>query len=277
MRARLLLAALCAFLASLNARHVVAQSEFRQSQFEESATGERQLGVTFGIEHASGDYGTGSSTDVLYFPVTAWMWHGRSMVQLTVPYIRVTAPADGAAVDIGRMGRPIHGGSSSRTITESGLGDIEAGYRGILLDDLASGSRLDAVAMVKVGTADETRLLGTGENDYWVELDAFKTVGRLTWLAALGYRVYGNPPGVDLRDIWFASAGVWMRHGDADDFGVIGNFGQPIAAAGDPQKELRLYWQRATAGPWRLVAYVLAGTGNSSPEHGLGLLVTRIY
>lgn len=275
---RFLLALVAACLAWLQAIPASAQSEFRQGQFIERAAEPRQLSLTFGVEQTSGDYGTGVSTEVYYFPVTLWQWSGPNMYQLTVPYIRVTGPTNGVPVDVGRMGRPIYGGMGGGTSTESGLGDIEAGYRRVLFDDLSSGTRLDAVATVKFGTADETRLLGTGENDYWAELDAYKTVGRLTWLAALGYRVYGDPPGVDLRDVWFGSAGVAVRHADgAGVFGVLCNFGQAITASGDPQRELKFYVRRQMSGDWGVLGYLLAGSGNSSPDTGFGLLLTRRY
>lgn len=275
---RFLLVLLVAGIAWIHTLPAEAQSEFRQGQFAERAADERRFSLTFGAEYSSGDYGTGASTDVYYFPVTARVWSGPNMFQLTVPYIRVTGPADGVATGVNHMGRPIHGGASGGTSTEGGLGDIETGYRRIVFDDIKTGTRLDAVAMVKLATADETRLLGTGEHDYWAELDAYRTAGRLTWLGALGYRVYGDPPGVDLRDVWFGSVGVSVRQSDAAGaFGALFNFGQPIIAGADPQREIKLFLRRQMSSEWGMLAYLLAGSGNSSPDHGLGLLLTRSY
>jgi hypothetical protein len=262
MYARMLLVFLSAWLAWLHAAPSRAQS---------------RTSLSFGAEYTSGDYGTGTSTDVLYLPVIARLWSGANLFEVTVPYIRITGPSGGTVVGVDHMGRPIQGGKGSKLTTESGLGDIEAGYGRTLRDDLESGTRVNALFKVKLGTADETRLLGTGENDYWAELDAFQSVGALTWLGAIGYRVYGDPPGVNLRDIWFGSLGVSTRYGEAGSLGVVYNFGQPITSTGDSQRELRLYYRGQTAKDWHLLAYLLAGSGNASPDRGFGLLLTRSY
>jgi len=230
--------------------------------------------VAVGVEYTSGDYGSGADTDILYVPVTVSLRSGASLYWLTVPYIQVTAPTGGVVVGTDHMGRPIRRGTGLTRTTESGLGDIEAGYGRTLIDDLDRGVRLDAVAKVKLGTADEARGLGTGENDYSVQLDAYRYSGTATWLGTLGYRVLGDPPGTNFENIWFAVLGAWHRVADGRSVGFVYDYRQAATAASDPRKELIFFVRSELRGDRDLRLYVIKGSGDASPDYGLGLLYT---
>lgn len=69
---------------------------------------------------------------------------------------------------------------------------------------------LDAGAKVKFGTASISKGLGSGENDYAFQLDAYKTLEKLTLMSTVGYRIIGNPSNSEysLKNVWFGSIGA---------------------------------------------------------------------
>ncbi len=238
---------------------------------------EGSSGIAVGVEYTSGDYGADADTDILYVPVTVSLGSGANLYWLTVPYIRVTAPTGGVIVGTDHMGRPIRRGTRLTRTTESGLGDIEAGYGRTLIDDLDRGVRLDAVGKVKFGTADETRGLGTGENDYSIQFDAYRYSGTSTWLGTLGYRVLGDPPGTNFDNIWFAVLGAWTRFAAGHSVGFAYDYRQAATAASDPRKELIVFVRSELSGDRDLRLYAIKGSGDASPDYGLGLLHTWRY
>ena len=98
-------------------------------------------------------------------------------LRLTVPYLNVRAPE--GTIITGPGGEPIPG--EGPMTTNSGIGDVIAG---ITLYDVLSNRRLgfamDLSAKVKLGTADETKGLGTGENDYTVQANFLKFLDKIT-------------------------------------------------------------------------------------------------
>ena len=87
--------------------------------------------------------------------------------------------------------------TGTRVTTQSGLGDVSAsaGYAILTTDSLW----VDLVGNIKFGTADASRNLGTGENDYSAQLDGFYTLDNTTLLATAGYKIIGAPVGVTVK------------------------------------------------------------------------------
>ena len=140
-----------------------------------SAATDGETSIILGAEYTSGDYGTSSKTKIWYFPVTLRYETDVNAASIGVSYLRVEGRGD-VVVSGGGMGM----GSqtvkrTSRlngTRTDSGLGDVilTGSHK---LSGTAS-SRIDLTGKIKFGTADETDNLGTGENDYAVQLDLEK-------------------------------------------------------------------------------------------------------
>ena len=250
----------------------VAAESSPSERFGARAEAERRFSLSLGAEYTRGDYGTGATTDVLYLPLTGRLDIGDNTFRLTIPYISVTAPsATGTVVGTDPMGRPIRRGGVRGRVTESGLGDVLASYGRFLLD--RASTTLEGVAKIKFGTADETRGLGTGENDYSAQLNVYQGIGAWTLLATLGYKVLGDPPGTDFDNIFFAALGASARYGDASSVGAIYDYRQAATSAGDPQRELTLYVRSDVGRGNQLEAYALKGFGDASPDWGVGASV----
>lgn len=122
--------------------------------------------LSAGYPYTSGDYGGSQTITKTYVPVTG-AYRSRSVaIRLTVPYVSVTGPATIIGDTTGEFALGPGG-------THSGLGDVL--FSGTIYDlahSEAARLHLDLTATVKFGTAHASEGLGTGENDYAVQLDA---------------------------------------------------------------------------------------------------------
>src|SRR3954469_13903655 len=161
--------------------------------------------LSTGLDYTTGKYGASESTDILYIPFTGKYEIGPWTAKLVVPWIRITGPGNvvGAPGDT-----VVLGGASTGRRTESGLGDVVASAFYNVLNERSAPFGLDLGGKVKLGTADENRGLGTGKNDFSVQADAFKPMGALTPFASFGYRWYGDPSGVDFKNVFYYSLGT---------------------------------------------------------------------
>src|SRR5215471_16743727 len=129
-------------------------------------------GLGVGFDYSSGTYGESQSTDILYIPVIGKYEIEDWSFKLTVPYISVRGPGN-VIPGLGEVNR-----TPATVTTQSGLGDIVAAATYILYAGDASAPGWDLTGKIKFGTADANKGLGTGENDYSVQVDVYKTFDR---------------------------------------------------------------------------------------------------
>lgn len=186
-----------------------------------------------GFEYTTGKYGGTTSTDILYIPVTGKYQSDRLTLKVTVPYIRVTGTG-GVIIN----GRPT-GQVATTKNTQSGLGDITASAA---YNVYARGTRLlDLVGKVKLGTADASKGLGTGENDYAAQVDGYQLIKSTTLFATGGYKVMGQPAGLILRDVIYGSIGASQKLNNASSAGLMLDVAQSSNAKRSDRRELIAY------------------------------------
>ena len=207
-----------------------------------------------GIEFSSGRYGGTEDIEEIYVPVTTRIDYKRLGFRLTVPYLRVDTP-----------GYP----------TEGGLGDIVGS---MTLYDLYVSEYADFVVdltgTVKFGTADVDAGLGTGENDYSVQFDAYRFFDRFTALVSAGYRLRGEPPGFEFNDVFFGAVGGAYRASGTTNLGLYYDYRESALSGADAIQELSGSVSQRLSDRWRLEVYAFTGFGDSSPDWGGGLLLS---
>lgn len=226
------------------------------------------VSLSTGMEFTSGSFGGAGDIEDLYVPVTASVDYGRLGFSLTVPYLSVTTPSE-----TGPDGEPES--ESAATISESGLGDVIGSvtiYDVILNRDRALA--LDVTGTIKVGTADEDKGLGTGENDYSVRLEAYKFYEHFTLLAFAGYKLRGEPDGVDLDNVFLGSIGGAYQTASQTLFGFYYDFRQSALHGSDDVHELTGFASMHLNSNWQLEAYAFTGFTDGSPDWGGGMLVS---
>lgn len=234
-----------------------------------SAAESGDFSLTTGLDYSSGKYGGTQSTDILYIPFTGKYETGPWSFKLTVPYIRITGPG-GVVRDIGAFGTA----RATRT-TESGLGDVVAAATyNIYGSKGASPLLIDLTGKVKFGTADENKGLGTGENDYAIQVDLYKTVDKFTGFGTVGYKVLGDPVGVNLDNVFYGSLGGSYKFTQQTSGGLILDLREKASASGAPQRELTAFVSHKIDKAWKTQGYLVQGFADGSPDWGAGAMVT---
>ncbi len=237
-----------------------------------SAAAESETRIILGAEYTSGDYGTSSKTKILYFPVTLRYETDVNAASVTVSYLSVEGQGD-VVVGGGGMGmgaQPVKRTSTrTGTRTNSGFGDVilTGSHK---LSGTAS-SRIDLTGKIKIGTADETDNLGTGENDYSVQLDFEKDAAGNTVYGSAGYKIPGDPPGTDYKNVFYGSLGFSHKLDAVRAVGMTFDAQQTVLSGSSGQSELTFYLSNKLDKKTRLTGYVLKGLSNGSPDWGLGV------
>ncbi|HKU46839.1 MAG TPA: transporter [Burkholderiales bacterium] len=227
------------------------------------------LGGAF--DYSSGDYGTTTTTRIAALSAIGRYETGKWIFKATVPYLSV----DGDTGVIPGIGRAR--GAPARSTKESGMGDIVLSATYGLFYDKASTLGVDLTGKVKLGTADESKGLGTGEHDFAALIDLYKTYDRVTGFGGIGYHVMGDSPTLQLENAWSANLGASYRLDERDSVGAMLEGRQRVAAGGARQRDLMGFWTRRLDGGWKAQAYGLIGLADGSPDWGAGASLARAF
>lgn len=224
-----------------------------------------KLTVTTGFDYSTGDYGESSSTDIFSIPVITRYDIDQWTLKLTVPYLWVSGPGN-VITGLGRVGAA---GSASNQ-TRSGWGDVVTAATYNVYDNRSAGWAVDLTGKVKFGTADRSRGLGTGESDFMMQADVYKSMGSLTPFGSFGYRILGSPPGISLNNVFFSSVGIDSKVNEDTSVGASFLVQEKISTSIDSAKELSAYVSHHLGPNWRVQGYVLTGFTNASPKFEIG-------
>jgi hypothetical protein len=234
--------------------------------FTVSAEPTTNFTLTTGLDYSSGDYGDDSDTDITSIPIIAKYELERWSFKLTIPYISIKGPGD-VIPSIGQVSQT----PSRQRTRESGWGDTVASatytaYQG-------NGLMVDLTGKIKFDTADEDRGLGTGENDYAVQADVYKSFGKFTAIAGAGYRVYGNPDFGPLDNVFYGSVGGSYRFNATTSAGAIYDYRPKVTSTGSEVSELVSFVSHKLTAQWKTQVYVVTGFSDGSPDYGGGALL----
>ena len=227
------------------------------------------LRLSTGIEYSSGRYGGTGDIEELYVPFTLRAGFERIGLRVTVPWLSVTAPEDTVITEPGTEPLPGRG----ETVTESGIGDVVGAltFYDLYVSDSADFV-VDATGKIKFGTADETAGLGTGENDYTLQFDAYRFFDRLSLQGTAGYRLRGDPPGFDLNDVFLASVGgAYLASANAI-VGLYFDYRESAISGTEDVQEISGFASFRLGRAWRMELYAFTGLTDSSTDFGGGIL-----
>lgn len=227
------------------------------------------FGFSVGAEYTRGDYGTSSTTDIGYFPLVGSYSGADASFSLTVPYLVVRGTGD--VVVVGGQGMRGRTRTTTTRTVESGIGDVIAAASVGVAGGPDDKAGLDVTAKVKFGTADEERGLGTGENDYSVQLDVFETGESVSLFGSLGYKVLGDTPTVEFDNVLFGTLGGEARIRDADTVGLAVDAQQSGTDDTEGRRELTATYTHEFGGGRSFAAYVIKGFSDGSPDWGAGV------
>lgn len=239
------------------------------------ALAQGQWSVAAGAEYTTGRYGAAESTEVWYLPVTARYDSGRLSLKLTVPWLHVTGP--GSVVGGNGSQVQVSTTAASTRRTEAGLGDVVAAAGYAVFHDPQRSVLLDLTGKIKFATADAGKGLGTGADDYSLQLDLSRQMGTWSAFGSLGWRRMGDPDWADFRDPWFASIGASYRLNGTTHVGAAYDYRQRLLASTAPQSEINLFLNHDLGQNRRFQAYLIKGLSDGSPDWGAGGSVTFAF
>ena len=230
------------------------------------------LNLSIGADYSQGKYGTPVTSKQWTFPLIAKYEADTWSARVAVPYIWVENPS------VSRDGTPLPcAGSPTAPKESAGLGDVVAAGTATMIDNRAAGFLLELTGKIKFGTGDAAKCLGTGENDYAVQIDPAKTFGAYTLFGTVGWRHMGDPPGVDFKNPWYFSAGLSYKLSGATSFGIVYDFRQRLTASGSPVSEATAFLTQKLGARFKLQGYVVAGFSDASPSWAAGAIATWAF
>lgn len=256
--------------------------------------------LTMGLDYSVGDYGLSDSTQMLYLPVKLTYDSFPWRLAVTASYLSMQGPGgvvgggDGGGIVPGEdhqgsghgrkggQGGCGHGGQGpggkpggcGKITTEQGLGDtiLEAG---LALDSFMNTAvALDLIGKIKLPTADEDKELGTGEQDYSLQLDMAWQYGKILPYASLGYKLMGSSQAYQLEDGWFGTAGFNYKVSTEFSWGSEFEAREPVSASSEGVRELVTYINWKTSSDWSINSYAVFGFSDGSPDAGIGIQLT---
>jgi hypothetical protein len=235
---------------------------------------DRILKFSTGVDYSSGDYGDVIDTTILYVPFTFTYEQYPLTFKITIPWLEIEGP--GNVIGGGDAGVVIGGGSATKT-TESGMGDIWTSLAYSVEAIPADWFYLDLIAKVKLPTGDDDRGLGTGERDWTLQADFFKSLGKFSPLATVAYKIKGDPPGFKLDNVWYLSVGGAYQFSDQTSAGATIDFQEAATETSDDAFELFGYVTHKLTPAWSVTAYGYGGFTDGSPDEGVGLQIGYRY
>jgi len=226
------------------------------------------LTATTGVDYSSGDYGTSVDTNILVVPMSLRYKTGDFRLTATLPWLRI----DGSSAIVGNGSGGIIIDPNAPRTTRSGLGDLTVGAA-YMIPEEKLGFGLDLSARVKVPTASRSKSLGTGKVDVTVSAELSKTFDIFTPFATVGYRMPGDPSGIDLHNGWTASGGVSAALGKSV---LIASYDYRESISDLARDSHELFGAFSTPFADRLT-FTLYGTGGLSkgaPDYGVGSMIS---
>ena len=224
--------------------------------------------ISSGFDFSTGDYGLAVNTNTLSVPISVKYRTGDWTYRLGTAYLYLEESTKRFLID----GNPIP------NYEVSGLGDFVASTRYAFKPVPALNTAFNLNGRIKFGTADRTKGLGTGANDYTVELGFYQpTDTSVDWFGSVGYRIKGDLPQQVLNNVWLWSIGLSMLLDSRTQLGVVFDYHQATINGRPPFKEVGPYWGRRYDKNWSSTIYGLVGLTDASPNFGTGLLVSYSY
>lgn len=245
---------------------VCAAAAVTSPAIAQSADGDSDFSITTGVDYSSGDYGTTTDTEILVVPVSARISTGDLRFSASIPYIRIT----GSDSIVGGEGGPIIVDPNSPATTRSGIGDLTLGANYAIPEDRL-GVGVDFGARVKLPTAETG--LGTGKTDVSFSSELSRTFGTITPFVQAGYRIMGDPDGVNLDNVWFGSVGASASIGRSVLLASY-DYRQATSPLVDDSQEVFGALSTPISKALNLTLYGSAGLSDGAPDFGVGAMVT---
>ena len=140
-----------------------------------------------------------------------------------------------------------------------------------------SGYYLDVTSKVKFATASQSRTLGSGKNDYAMQIDGEKSIGATFITAGIGYKWLGDAVNGGMQTLWYSAIGAGHKFSADTTLGASYNYSAAAQAGGQVAKEAVIYLSHRLDKNFRLNTNLIKGLSNGSADWGLGMSISYSF
>jgi len=254
-----------------------------------------QIGLT--PSYSSGNFGTGTTSEFVYAPLSIRRLFRDGDVTVVIPFVSVTS--NGTATLVG--GQPIptlpgrctkksgteidtskpeclallnsnQGVTSGQKVTNSGLGDIILRGRYYVVEEQDYLPLIAVIAKIKVPTAAASRGLGTGALDHGYGIEMSKLIGE-KWITFFdgGYNFIGDPDGRELQNQYWFDVGGGRYLTKNVLLSVYYEEYRALVADRVNIRDVFFAFNYKASAAWRFNGGVLVGLSNGAPDYGVSL------
>jgi len=243
---------------------------------------EGELSFLTGLEYREGAYGTADSTSLLTIPLS--LSYRKTNVSFFASVPLLYASSEGEIIVSNKTTMPKAPGgvtttttTTATTQTASSIGDIILSGTYYLLPDHQNQVNYRLTATLKLGTADEKKGLGTGENDFMVEGGAAKTITDYILSGSLGYEISGDSAVYNYNDVIYGTAGITRLLETYREIGSYLYFSQAVTDGSEAPLELSFFYSQPIADTRSLYLYLIKGFSDGSPDFAIGGTIQIYY
>lgn len=231
---------------------------------------EGKLSVNLGLDYSSGNYGSQTRTETWALPLSLKYRKDAWSLRVSTAWLRVQG-----AGNVTPDGDPLN--TTGNVSTTEGMGDVSASLTYNLIDERSHWAGLDIGGKIKFGTADASKSLGTGKNDYTLHAELFKSLDNWAPFLRLGYKWKGDPASIEYHNVWLGSVGTNYRMTPTVSFGGSYDWQQAVTATSSPTSEAMLYLNVRLNAANKLNLYAVGGFSDASPDWGSGFIFTHNF
>jgi len=154
----------------------------------------------------------------------------------------------------------------------SGFGDTQFKVSYLLSKPLFSSWWVDINAKIKIPTADNHSGVGTGEVDYWFDVDALRMLSKRYFVQLNGgKKLRGESVELSLSDSFYFSSSLGAQLSELGSMGAIVEYMEPASDWSEEVIELMFYGSYRLNAQNTVLLYVIKGFTHSSIDYGAGL------
>lgn len=224
-----------------------------------------ELSFLTGLEYQQADYGTTDSTDLWRIPlglgyrIESFSFFASMPLQF--------AGSDGSIIVTHETSRNfMRAGQNS----VSGIGDLTLSGTFYFTPDARNSASYRLTGGVKFGTADADKGLGTGEDDFFIELGANKNIDSYMLSAMLGHEINGDTTDFNYDDVLYGTVGLakWTKMNS--QLGSYLYYSQSQVSGLKAPLELNVFYSQFIAKNRSVYYFASKGLSDGSPDFSLG-------
>lgn len=230
--------------------------------FSSSLLANDRLSLGTVVDFSEGYYGATTKTEMLASIIQAKYSTTDFSIRVDLPYLTISGPSNATT------------SSNTQYREREGIGDLVLAGMYNAFYNSKYAVAIDVGLKLKIPTASHSDGLGTGEPDELVQIYAYKSLDDFTLMLGAGYKWVGPPKNVGYRNTVSASTGLIYKISDRASVGTLVDFRQSVFSDLNDQIETTFYGTYKLSSSWRTQLYTYKGITNTSPNLGLGGVIS---